>query len=454
MESLSASNTVFNTENFYKHMAKLFILPAKFIIFLTFIFLCGCEEALPPLIVNAHDPASKYFTPDPAGDLRFRSIDRSSVRIIWTNKSNFAKAFLIEKTDITTQRTEYITLPSDSTSFTDKNLDIYGKYRYVVATKGSTEYSSNSDTITIHYEPYTVNIYNTAQGTGLLQISGNSQRCFVSVQSGLDIYDISSGKLKFLSNAAGLASNTVNKLSWDGSIIAYAGNYLVGYYDINNSRNIILKNTYSIENKRLVDISSDKRYMVTCRSDGRIELWDLQKNVSRSFQLPPGSSPMALAISPDNRFIVSRDGSSICFWDINTFNLYAAISGTGYYENSPWTFNDDGNIFVYYDINSGELKFWDVGSKTTYYKMPHAQYGAIKLISSGEFMLVSSNSQLMLYRITNNIPAAPLRVFDTKGDYKFQTISIGGNGAILIGDPSLLDTKFLVNFKDSWKYSD
>lgn len=179
-----------------------------------------------------------------------------------------------------------------------------------------------------------------------------------------------------------------------------------------------------------------------------------RKNVSRSFQLPPGSSPMALAISPDNRFIVSRDGSSIYFWDINTFNLYAAISGTGYYENSPWTFNDDGNIFVYYDINSGELKFWDVGSKTTYYKMPHAQYGAIKLISSGEFMLVNSNSQLMLYRMTNNIPAAPLRVFDTKGDYKFQTISIGGNGAILIGDPSLLDTKFLVNFKDNWKYSD
>ncbi|MGE5400708.1 MAG: hypothetical protein ACM3S2_09905, partial [Ignavibacteriales bacterium] len=264
-------------------MAKLFIQPAKFFIFLTFIFLCGCEEALPPLIVNAHDPASKYFIPDPAENLGFRSIDRSSVRVFWKNKSNYAKTLLLEKTDINSQKTEYFTLPSDSTSFIDNNLDIYGIYRYVVASKGSTEYASNSDTITIRYEPYTVNIYNTAQGTGLLQISGNSQRCFVSVQSGLDIYDISSGKLTFIGNASGLASNAENKFSRDGSIIAYAGEHLVGYYDINNNRNNILRNTYTIDNKPLVDISTDNRYIVSCRSDARVDLWDLKKEVSRSF---------------------------------------------------------------------------------------------------------------------------------------------------------------------------
>ena len=144
------------------------------------------------------------------------------------------------------------------------------------------------------------------------------------------------------------------------------------------------------------DISADDRQMITGGNDGKIILWDLDKNLAtktHSHKLPV----YAVGFSPDGtKFFVSTD-YTLTIFETNTFKEIATIKEEKIILNAAWNpkfeiigYSLENNVLVFYDASA--LKEW--GSIDTPYPVTGLDFtsnGSIVFTAGGNLLAYSIN---------------------------------------------------------------
>jgi hypothetical protein len=403
----------------------------------------GCNEALPPLIVNPYDPNASNFIGDPAGQFTLESLSKNKIKLSWAKGSTNGIGFQLERTNLSTLVSDNIIVDKSTKYFVDSSLDYASLYRYRISARTyQTNYPFFTDSIKVAWSFYQ---YSTAlNGASNYYISGNSQRVLNSL---LNIYQSTGSTYLYLKHL-NLSLQSLFGLSYDGKYSPYASSNVIGYYNIDNDSNIVLRNSTATGSYYSLSMSRDNKFLACLLENGLIEIWDLNTGLVRDFL--PGSSMSGInniVISPDNMFITASDRNYIYLWNLNDFTLYAKIPSSSSSGHSNYIFDNESSELIFYGEESSSIYFWDINLKNVKYIIPGngRNISDMNLFDNGKYFAIyysakgTDSPSYIFWELLNNEPKrsfSPLVIPQTYTEGK-----IASNGNIILFYPPYATTE-------------
>lgn len=326
-------------------------------------------------------------------NLTIENTTQTTIQLQWQDNSKIETGFVIQRSENNSAYHNIATVPANTITYSDTNLNTEYTYRYRVAAlfiNGTSDYSESE------YANYGLGL---EKPIVLDNTYGARSVCFIP----------GSGNIV----AGGNEGN---------SYVLPNGKTQVGIFS--SSGKLIRR---IADNNVKVSVSLNGRYIATSGENYEIKVWDIEtgvlQNTFRRTSYGYGMTPVISALSPDGKFLAFYDTkpygeAGIVVYEVSTGNLKWSRKYPSVYNLSVLEYSPDGKQLIYND-NSGQLFSANALDGTSVKLISSDPVSSIAFSPSGKYLFIFKKGSAVLW---DNYAGASAKTVNMDNTYSVSAI--------------------------------